>query len=183
VTGQNDGVEDGNAEFTIEILDLDGSSLATLPGLNADNDQIPSLTVDVQGPTSLMAGEQGVYMVRFSNTSQSLQRAEAAAALSGQILTIESTPGLTLAGFACSYLSGANCNLQPELTENLLQVTNVDLPAGETLLISIDANMSEAGLSQAVLSAKLTDPTAGISSDNSESTPIAIFRASFEDDG
>jgi len=173
IKGQSDGVFDGDVAYTIEFQDVDGNSIISLNGINTDNDNIPDLVVDVQGPPSLMPGENGIYMVRLSNL---------AATLTGYTLVIETTPGLNLTGFACTYLSGSVCDNPFTLTDNKLQLENVDLAGDETLLLSIDTQMQSDNRDQAILSARFVEAASGMENDDCESTPIAIFRSSFENE-
>ena len=68
------------------------------------------------------------------------------------------------------------------LTDDLLELAGLDLAGGETILLSIDTLMSPDISENAVISARFFDPVQDAEVDDSQSTPIAVFRSSFEDE-
>jgi len=180
VVGQNDGVVDGDADYEIELIDDSGRTIISLPGINYDNDQRPEIAVNIVGPPSLMRHEAGIYTIRVVNMEASTLSADAVAGLITHSLLIESTPGLNITGYACSYLSGEPCNEPTTLEHNLLQIDALDLAGGETLLISVDVFLADDYVEPARLTARFIETVTGEQTDDTEATVIAIFRSSFE---
>ena len=175
IVGQDDGIIDGDRPYEVEFLDQDLNVVLSIPGVNLDNDLIQNLTVDISGPRSLMIGESGSYLVRVSNTG--------AVDFINHDLLLDSTLGLDLTGFACTMLSGLVCDYTSTLLSNSLILSGVDIAVGDTLLLSIDVRPTEVVRTAATVSlhAQLVEPTTGDLTQDTETTPIAILRASFED--
>lgn len=180
VTGQNDGEVDGDADYEIELIDPNGLTIISLPGINYDNDTNPQVAIDIVGPPTLMRHEAGVYTIRVSNLSTEALSANSVAGFITHSLLIESTPGLNILGYACSYLSGEPCNDPTTLEFNFLQIDGLNLAGGESLLISVDVFLAEDHVDPAKLSARIIEAGSGAQTDETEATVIAIFRSSFE---
>ena len=180
VVGQNDGVVDGDADYEIKFIDDSGQAVESLPGINYDNDQKPEIAVNIVGPPSLMRRETGVYTIRVANMAAGTLSTDAVAEFIAHSLLIESTAGLNITGYACSYLSGEPCNEPTTLEHNLLQIDGLNLAGGETLLISVDVFLADDHVDPAKLTARFIESETGKQTDDTEATTIAIFRSSFE---
>jgi hypothetical protein len=134
VRGQNDGAVDGDAQFTIEVRDEYNALYGTVSGINFDNDNIPSVTVEISGPESLADGQEGQFTVRVANVSDS--------DLIDNRLEVEASSGVTILSYAASLISGGTFNSTGRITPAVLMFDDVELPAQDVLILSVNTLLS-----------------------------------------
>ncbi|MGD8928884.1 MAG: hypothetical protein PVI22_07930, partial [Lysobacterales bacterium] len=153
VVGQNDYAVDGDAKFEINVYDEQNYLVATLPGLNLDNDDYAGVAVDVLGPNALPPGDDGLFLVRVANVSGELLRKGT--------LVIEPSPALDINDYAVALLSGEGVKLKGKLKDGALTFSGVDIDANDMLIVSVGVEMARESSENQSITARFVDSRSG----------------------
>ena len=134
VVGQNDGRADCDGTYDIRIRDQFGTVVRDVPGVNVDNDNYSSVSLDVLGPQEMLEGQDGTFTVTVTNLSVS--------ELSGNRLEVEATSGLAILSYAASLMSGAIFDSPGLLTPQVLRFDNVELQSEDVLILSLGVQLT-----------------------------------------
>ena len=166
VVGQNGGRVDGDAEYNIEIRDEQGFVHKTIPGINYDNDNYSSVSVDISGPSALSEGETGMFYVLVDNFSRNL--------LKGNLLLIEPTPGLEITSFVAFLWFGDSFKSKGKIKDGILTFDKVTMDPGEVLQVSVEAVLNTGGPDNQKITARFSKDKSGIESDDDHSIRTAL---------
>jgi hypothetical protein len=129
---QQTSVSDGQSG----ILEVALASSTTDEVSDFQNDPAcTDITIEVAGPETLLPGENGLYLVRMVNMSSedAIQRS----------LTITPAVQVNVDHYAATLLSGNDFGLQVESAARNLHFSNVSIPAGDMLVISLELSMAQ----------------------------------------
>ncbi len=178
IVGLNDGEDDGDQRFEIQVIDEQGGTQDQETFINIDNDLIPDVGISITLPRAIVPGKPTRVSVRIDNRG------------SGELLShrllIHASETVLIESAQCSLLSNDEC-VAPDIDVNSerILIPEIDLPPEDSLLITIDVSGSLGqpftGPGTAALSASLSGPLGSPTSDNIGITSIALFGDGFEE--
>ncbi len=166
VVGQNDYLIDGDVNYAIEVLDEQDFVVATVPGVNFDNDDYTGVVVDVVGSNAIPQGGSGVFQVRVANISGERIRRN--------ILYVETTEDLQITNYAASLLSGEPYSGNIVLRNGELRARNVRLESDDMLILTVDITLDQASTTEQVVSARFVNRPSSEEVDDAEAVRTAV---------
>lgn len=182
VVGVNDGVDDGDQFYEVEVVNANGEVEDTLTVFNFDNDNLPDVRISLVVPDALEIGQRGEFSIRMENSGLN--------DLLSHRLRVEASQGILLETATCELSDDLPCS-QPQIDQGqrFLSIDSIDLPAGQTLQLVVEALGDGAPPTpgpewqqeRPSLRASLSGPQGAPITDNVGVTTLVLKKTGFED--